>query len=393
MHSWRFMRGEVTMKVVQYYDRFKPLIGGVETHIENIIQSPNIEFEVITNAIPDQPLKQIYSKNATIRRFTPYDRTNYPYKNKTKSRMSFPYRVMTDVIRNNNKIKYLKKSKFDILHVHGPALSMNLQRIDGWIKKPILTRNIPFNSITKTKILTMHGLFSPYTSNPFAEKYEKNLVMSFDRVICVDEIVQKKVISYGHTNTILLPNAVDTTTYSFQPLKDTKMLKVGFVGRLDKDRGLEYLEELITIQPKFIELHIAGSVNSHMLDRFNRKHTDAKIIFHSNVPNEKMPEFYKNIDILFNPVIVEGISRVTLEAMACGRPVIMLDRGNRYPVINGKTGYLVTQSISDIVALLDDIQNNKETLPTIAENARKIVEKEYSNKVIIPKIEKIYENL
>lgn len=71
----------------------------------------------------------------------------------------------------------------------------------------------------------------------------------------------------------------------------------------------------------------------------------------------------------------------------------MLDKGNRYPTIHGKTGYLIKEDINELLSLLEYINDNRSELEKLGRNARKIVEEQFSTDVIIPKIKKIYENL
>ena len=142
---------------------------------------------------------------------------------------------------------------------------------------------------------------------------------------------------------------------------------------------------LIDNLPDFCELHITHNPI--------KTKNNANVHYHGTLKENEVPSFLENIDILFNPVLAEGISRITLEAMSCGRPVIMLDIGDRYPTIHGKTGYLINEEIGELISLLRHIHENRGELMKLGENARRIVENEFSNEVIIPKIKKIYEDL
>ena len=81
------------MKVIQLVDGFYPLIGGgslaIRTWIENM---PEVEFEVVTNALRTQSLleRYPYSKNCWIRRFLPVDITHSPIYKARKKILFFP---------------------------------------------------------------------------------------------------------------------------------------------------------------------------------------------------------------------------------------------------------------------------------------------------------------
>jgi hypothetical protein len=68
----------------------------------------------------------------------------------------------------------------------------------------------------------------------------------------------------------------------------------------------------------------------------------------------------------------------------------MIEKGDRTPVINGKTGFLVDKSISSVINVLESVNNNVELLQKISLNARNAIISGYCNEVIIPKIKKIY---
>ncbi|MCK5037905.1 MAG: glycosyltransferase family 4 protein [Thermoplasmata archaeon] len=382
------------MKIIHYNDRFKPLLGGVETHIESLVKIPNIDFEILTNAVPDIPLNEKLSSHVSINRVRPNDRANTPFENKMVSKITFPYRVMAEKARNKKKLKYLEQAEYDVLHVHGPALSMTLQRVDRRSEKVHYMKKLDFKSIERPKVLTMHGLFSPFTSNPFAEEYEKLLIGMFDHIICVDEFILNKVISYGRNDAVLIPNSIDTEKFKYSPHKENKTLKVGFVGRIgDEISGIGLLTELTQKDLPWLDISIVGAGTPRAIESFKANIKNNNVRFIPNLEPEKVPEYLSNIDILINPVMTGAITRVTLESMACGRPVIMIGKDKKGPIIHNETGYLIDQNIETLVELLKGLNDNKEAIINTGKKAREIIENEYSIDVILPKISKIYEDL
>lgn len=382
------------MKIMHYYDRYKPLLGGVETHIENIVHIKEFNHEIITDAIPSLPIKEEIASNAVVHRFKPYDRTISPYKSKIKSRATFPYRVYSDIIRNKSKFDYLNNSDYDILHVHGPALSMNFLRVDKWLRTPLMTKGLRFDKIDKPKILTMHGLFSVFTSNPYAEKYEKRLVNMFDKVICVDDFILDKVKSYGIENPILIPNSIDIGKFKYIKPHKTNKLKLGFIGRIeDKVGGVNHIIELANSKPDWLDISIVGASSPKVIRDFESKIDTKNIRFIPNLSPEKIPEFFASIDIVYNPVSTGAITRVTLEAMACGRPVIMFGVDKKGPIINGETGFLIKDNYDDMSLLIKSIDKSDTNLESMGIKAREKIISEYSNEIIFPKVKKTYSSI
>lgn len=390
------------MKVIQLADGFYPLIGGgslaIRTWIENM---PDVEFEVVTNSFSSQPLIENYqfSNNCKIKRFLPDDITySNTYRSKYKI-LLFQYKLFSDFIRFHRKIKYLKNTEYDILHFNGPLTNYAFFSIDRKLNHPFFTKfNKKISSIDKPKVMTLHGLPSEFTQNKIDLINENNMIEIFNNIICVEKYIASKVEAYCEKNNLdtkvfFIPNSVDINLFEFTPLNYSPRLKVGFVGRLTEDRGLNFLIELLHNFPDFIEIHITGLGNKKAIQNHIHKIPSDRIHFDSDISYEEMPNIYKKMDILFNPVKVQGISRASLESMACGRPVIMVNNGDRYPTINNKTGFIIKEDINELLNLLEYLYNNRNILKTLGENARKIIICEFSHKIITPKIEKIYSDL
>lgn len=379
-------------KIGIYNPRFSPLIGGGNLYFSNIIQSMNdYMFEVVTNALPGYPLYEKFSNNAVINRFLPYDRNLIPFKPDIISKITFPYRTYCNLIREKKKLEYLSKNnELDMLHVSGIGFGSNLLWVDVKIKALFFTKIFRFYDISLPQVITMHNLFSPFSSNPVYANFQHFVIDQFENIICVDKNIEKYVTNYANSknqdkNIWFIPNSVDVTKFPFSKIEPKKKLHIGFAGRFEYSRGIDFLQKLMKHLSDFCELHITSDPI--------QGYKNSNIHFHGVLPETEVPLFLRNIDILFNPVLAEGISRITLEAMSCGRPVIMLDKGDRYPTINGKTGYLIKEDINELLSLLEYINENRNELETLGKNARKIVEEEFSNEVIIPKIKKIYEDL
>jgi len=259
------------------------------------------------------------------------------------------------------------------------------------IKSAKIIEKLTDFSYVEPKILTVHGLSCLMTDDPLIKEQELTFINQFENIICVDQRLYEFFKDNLEQKRIwLVPNSIDTKKFKFTPLSHDKNLRVGFIGRLEKSRGISLLYDFIDNLPSYAEVHVLGAGNSIAIKKFQSRVDVTKIHFETNISYEDVHAFYRKFDVLLNPVIAEGISRVTLEAMSSGRPVIMLDKGNRYPVINKETGYLINDDIEELLNLLRYIHENEDELKAVAKNARVIVEKEYDNSVIIPKIGDIY---
>ena len=390
------------MKVIQLADGFYPLIGGgsiaIRTWIENM---PDVRFEVITNALPSQNLLEHYpySTNCYIRRFLPVDITYSPiYKGRIKLPL-FPYKILSEWLRFSRKIKYLKRAEYDILHFNGPVTNYGFFMFDRILHRSCLTKLNDFSSIRHPKVLTLHGLPSEFTNNRADKENEERIIRMFDNIICVKSHIATKVKEYSKKigqdkNVWFIPNSVATTLFSFAPLPNEDKLKVGFIGRLAEDNGLDLLIKLLDNLPSYAKIHIAALGKTDSINEFKSRFAKTeRIHFYPNVPYKDLPRIFHGIDILFNPVKVPGLSRASLESMSCGRPVIMINTGDRYPTVQNKTGFLINEDIHELLELLECLNNNRKLLTRLGKKAREITEKEFSHDVIIPKLKNIYESL
>jgi len=159
--------------VARYTDRFTPVMGGVVVHnLEIIKYMKDIEFEVLTDAIKGYPDVDIISKNCRVWRVPPANITT-SFANK----MFFPQRLLAMKKRHSRKINWLNSSDMDLVHVHGPTIGMEALKADSLTGNRNHSKAVHFTDLKIPKILTMHGLFSPYNESPIWLDFEKDLVL------------------------------------------------------------------------------------------------------------------------------------------------------------------------------------------------------------------------
>ena len=380
--------------IYQFYSGYYPASGGIETHITDIVSNlQSYDFQIIADAFPGLPIVERTRDNVTVRRIIPVnesvDASTNSYKNK---KIAFPYRFIKDILRLNYKRKYLRESEYDLIHIHGMNSGDAVTRLSFLLKKDLLIKYYTdFSFINKPKIVTIHGLSSLMVDNDFIKKIELDYINQFRDIICVDKKLYNYISNIVENDTSIyhIPNGVDCKRFKFSDINESDRLRLGFIGRLEKSRGIGFLVDLIKNSKEMNDFIVVGAGNYNEIMRFLSTIDNRPIQFYQNVKYDSIPDYIQKFDVLFNPVIAEGISRVTLEAMACGRPVIMLDKGDRYPIIHGKTGYLFKTN-QDLEKLLNYLKNNKEELSRVGKAARAIVEKEYSNDVILPQINSLY---
>jgi glycosyltransferase involved in cell wall biosynthesis len=119
---------------------------------------------------------------------------------------------------------------------------------------------------------------------------------------------------------IVLNNFVDERLFFPQDAEKSDKITILFSGRLEERKGLSQLLELaraIESTDKYA-LKIASNSNDNCALFENLKNT----VLLSHLDINAMREFYNSGDVLYFPTKYEGFSMATLEALACGIPVI-----------------------------------------------------------------------
>lgn len=174
-----------------------------------------------------------------------------------------------------------------------------------------------------------------------------------------------------------IPHCIDTTL--FKPkLKKNKKLKLLYVGRLIKEKGLiELLDVISKIKSKNFEFDFVGSGPLANFIKLKEKELPIRLLGQIN-DKKKLINLYQNSDIfILNSYAVKkweelfGIS--LLEAMACGKAIISTNCIGPKELIKDKfNGILIGQH--DKMTLLKNINSlikNKKLRSKLSKNARK----------------------
>jgi len=127
-----------------------------------------------------------------------------------------------------------------------------------------------------------------------------------------------------------------------------------YIGRLDGEKRLDTLLEAVALLPeKNFQLAIGGN---GLYEQTLRKHVqtlglEGRVVFIGFVQPADLPSLYNSADIFVMPSPEELQSIATLEAMACGRPVLAADaRALPELVTPGVNGYLFERNNPEAAA-------------------------------------------
>ncbi|AOI30829.1 glycosyltransferase family 4 protein [Citrobacter freundii] len=137
--------------------------------------------------------------------------------------------------------------------------------------------------------------------------------------------------------------------------RDRSKLKLLYVGRLEKDKGVgELCQAVSDIDENYIQLDVIGGGGDRELEKiyFSKKN----IIFHGPLKHVEVSSFLENCDVLVAPStnLYEGFPRVIMEAWCHHKPVIVSNVGGvKAFVKHGVNGVLVPAG--DVYSLRKEI--------------------------------------
>ncbi len=157
-----------------------------------------------------------------------------------------------------------------------------------------------------------------------------------NRTICVSEDIRNHTINHYNVDKdqiVLIPNCIDTMKFSAIQTEETDVFTIGYVSRMQgelAERAVEIAQMLTTYAyetNKSVKLLIVGDGEAfnqvvtginQISKRIAESYVDKKIEIQLLGKRTDIPELMHQMDV------VVCVSRVAMEAMSCGKPVVLL---------------------------------------------------------------------
>lgn len=217
--------------------------------------------------------------------------------------------------------EFLDRENFDVVHIHTPT-------------SPFLNWQILYAAKT-TIVATFHsdfdwGIFSQLVQQSFLKAINIFVSAKIDGSIAVSKTAKKFAKQCFHSGDRIIPNGIDIQRFrpSGEPVVSGGRLKILFVGRMEKRKGLPYLIKAIAQLPTAwsVELKVVGNgpERGEVEDLVDELNLREKVTFFGQVSDGEMPGHYHRADIFCSPAVgAESQGIVLLEAMACGLPLVV----------------------------------------------------------------------
>ncbi len=285
--------------------------------------------------------------------------------------------------------EFLEHKKYDVIHLNGPFFPNLSHFALQYANAPIVAS---FLSVTSR----FTHIFSPFYKMLFSKINKK-----IDIKIGISSVAIDFIKPFFPGDYRFIPVGIDRKRFNpkagfYKPMKKGEgSIKILFMGRLDKRKGLDILLKALSKLNNKIDYHLfvgGSSANrkyyEEMADRLNVKAT-----FLGFIPAEDMGKVYSSADIYCSPAKGgETYGIVLVEAMSSGVPVIASDiPGYATVVKNGYNGVLAEANVESFASAIERLANNKEERIRLKMNGLKHAEKIDWNNVIL-EIEKAYKD-
>jgi len=381
------------MKIVQITARFFPHLGGVESYVYDLSRKLVENGHDVTVYTSDWPA----IRQEHLPRFSTFGKINVVRFRSVQVLPGLPPTLVFPSLVNT----LLKDRETDVIHVHNygyfPAYSASFGR---------LINGIPLILSAHTTSKVSVGIFARRFYN---KTLGKMTVKMADHIICSTEDEKDYLISVGADplRTSIIPNGVDverftvgSTSFSFRKKFDVSGKIVLAVGRLSKEKGLDYLlkaaskvkNDMPKTRVNFVLVGPDYGVEAKLSSQAQSLGIEGNVLFVGPLRDAELTSAYLESDVYVLPSLFESFGMTLLEAMAAGKPIVA-SRYSAAPDLlrNGAKGYMINPYRPEEMAkALETLLTDSQLADRMGRINRSIVT-QYSWNHIAEKIEKVYD--
>ncbi|MEW4430059.1 glycosyltransferase [Paenibacillus pabuli] len=339
------------------------VVGGVATYLNEVVAYQSRLFDVYL-------LMSDYN-SASDFDLEPERIIRYKYKRHPKNFFSAMRQIH----------QAIKQIQPDIIHVHSSFAGM-------------LARGLFFVTPRKASVLyCSHGWSFLMDTKPINKKayfmIEKILELKTDFIVNISKYELEKSVRLGmspaksrfvysglrdrKTNAQSEKTALPDWNYA----EASGVIQLLFVGRFDRQKGLDVLLEVLDKHPELQDLIRLYVIGDSVLEK-NNWHFPENVVRLGWVDNASIDRYYQQCDAVIMPSRWEGLPLVALEAMKNRKAVIASDRSSLPEVVShGVNGYVFDlDQPEELLAILNKL--DKKTLTAMGEAGHGIYKDKFS---------------
>jgi glycosyltransferase involved in cell wall biosynthesis len=401
------------MKILFVADvSIKSVIGGAERVLYEQscrLAEKGHEVFIITRRLPfhstsDEFIKRVHEFRYDIKKF------------------NFITYILSSILNSIKLFSRLEEeNSFDIINFHQPfsAFGINLTSRSRRIRKVYTCHSLDFEEFltrnpNPSQLLPRIG----YRINSAIRKLnEKFSISKSDIVIVASDFVKNKLIEYHKISPkkiYIRPYGVDLKKFKFNENKHAARSELGLpeerfilftLRNLVPRMGLKNLvyamkEAIKSVENIYLIIGGEGELRTKLQDLISEFNLADFVKLQGFIPEKDLPLYYQAADFFILPTrYLEGFGLVTVEALACGTPVLGTPVGGTTEIL-GKfdPSFLFKDTGPEsLAALILDKYNYYKARPDeykkLSHGCREFVEKNYSWEKNIDEIEALFSRL
>lgn len=369
MTRTKSFHGKVEKKILIITPGFRPNLGGVETHLDDLceyLRTRNYFVYVLTYQPLITPVrgKGVEKKrNLEIHRFGWFGHSLFNKFAEYPPIFNFLYLTPYLFLRTF-LFMLTHRKEIDIVHAIGLSSSFIARFMKVCFGKSI--------------IMSTENLYYFKQGSVFA-KVARWVWGGFDRILAHSDASRDELVGIGVPKEKITVFTHWVNQNRFKP-GDKKELKkklgwqdkftVLFVGRLASEKGIGVVLDLVKKCQKDIAFKIIGDDGLLLPEVKEAEARLDNLEYVGRVPYDKLPPYYGAADVFLYPALYEeDVSRALLEALSCGTPVINTNKGSGIYALKPSVSFVTSASVDEIQEKIELLYEDPKLLRKMTKNA------------------------
>jgi len=304
------------------------------------------------------------------------------------------------------------KYHFDVVNFHHPFSALGVMPF--FRKNEIPVVYIFYSPWPEEYLIRSEDLRRGYLKEKIGIKLRKYLegkvLKKSERLIVLSKFMKERLKnwhSFPEEKISVIPGGVNLER--FKPVNQREELRKklnlledkfllltvrNLVSRMGLENLILAMSKLVNTYPDiFLVIGGRGYLEKKLKDLVIKLNLEQWISFAGYIPDELLPAYYQSADLFILPTkSLEGFGLITLEALACGTPVLATPVGGTVEILEkfDKSFLFRGTSPEDIAEGIKKFLEQKDEYPNLREKCRKFVEENYSWDKFTDGVEKIF---
>ena len=297
-------------------------------------------------------------------------------------------------------IQLLKAETFDVIQVEGSQMAWYVPSIRQYTQAPVVLRahNVEYTiwqRLTRHEKNLLKKIYLKYTAAQ-VKKFEKIYFELFDAIAAITQQDQDRIRELdSHVRVEIIPAGVEMHRFVRREDLSSKpktLFMIGSLNWLPNQEGifwfLEHVWPTVSREDPDLELHIAGSSPPPELLNLNIP----RVTIHGFVPDAA--EFMQQYDLMLVPLLSGGGMRIKIiEGMGLGKCILTTPVGAEGILVTPGQNIMLAETPANWIHMLQQYRQGILPVNQIGQQAAKLIQETYDNRLIIQKYLSLYADL